>query len=320
MSDDVLSIIPTDPHWQPDRAAADCVAAIVADLTFGDDDVGVDVTWHDTLTVVDCGENLERIGCPHCAASIGLAWWADLLEGHCEDGFATLAVQVPCCAAESSLDALQYGWPCGFARFEIAIWNPERAWFTGEELTTLAGVLGHPVRQVRAHLCRSANVALSTLVCPGCEDHGMVLCDYFSAGDDDAAVRVLDRPGGPDTSAFEVVSLKGVDPVVVMARLEAILTGCTYDEACRRPRSGQLLSSPDDEGAFIVTVSDTLQEALGSATHDFLVEASGPWSETGELRQYAITSEAALEVLIHLSGLASRARSSGLRLFCWWAL
>ncbi|MFE9565216.1 hypothetical protein ACFYM0_29350 [Streptomyces sp. NPDC006487] len=153
MSDDVLSVIPTDPYWQPDQAAADRAAAIVTDLEPGaPDDVEVEVTWHDTLTVVDCGENLERIGCPHCGASIDTEWWADLLETHGEDGFATLAVRVPCCRAETSLETLEYDWPCGFARFEIAIWNPERIQFSNRELTALADALGHPVRQIRAHI------------------------------------------------------------------------------------------------------------------------------------------------------------------------
>ncbi|MGC5344127.1 hypothetical protein [Streptomyces sp. DT171] len=148
----------------------------------------------------------------------------------------------------------------------------------------------------------------------------MVMCDYFSAPDDDAAVRVLDEPGGPDSAGFDVVPLKGIDPVVVMARLEAILTGCTYDEASGRPRSGQLLSSPDAESAFVVSVSDTLQEALASATHASLAEAAGPWAGTDELRQPWFTVDAATEVLDLLSGLARRARAERRRLYCWWAL
>ncbi|MEU0970347.1 hypothetical protein ABZ357_34865 [Streptomyces sp. NPDC005917] len=148
----------------------------------------------------------------------------------------------------------------------------------------------------------------------------MVMCDYFSASSDDVAVGVLDQPGGPDPSIFDVVPLKGIDPVVVMARLEAILTGCTHDEASERPRSGQLLSSPEAESAFIVSLSDTLQEALASATRASLTEAAGPWSETDELLQYGVTLETALDVLVQLAGLASRARSAGLHLFCWWAL
>ncbi|MFF0445980.1 hypothetical protein ACFYT4_06115 [Streptomyces sp. NPDC004609] len=163
-------------------------------------------------------------------------------------------------------------------------------------------------------------VVSGALSVPDARIAGMVMCDYFSASGDDAAVSVLDRPGGPDASAFDVVPLKGIDPVVVMARLEAILTGCTYDEATRRPRAGQLISSPEAESAFIVSVSDTVQEALASAAHASLAEAAGPWSETDELRASGIPSETALQVLVLLSALAGRARAAGERLYCWWAL
>ncbi|WP_328874603.1 hypothetical protein OHT76_33595 [Streptomyces sp. NBC_00287] len=155
MSDDILSVIPADPTWQPDRAAGDRAAAIALELAPGVPDgvdVEVDVTWHDTITAVPCGENLEKIGCPHCGGSIDIEWWTELVDAHEEDGFASLAVEVPCCGAATSLDALDYDWPCGFARFEIALWNPERSWFSQEELGALGAALGHPVRQVRAHI------------------------------------------------------------------------------------------------------------------------------------------------------------------------
>ena len=155
MSDDVLSVIPTAPHWQPDQAAADRLASIVAELESGlpdGVDVEIDVSWHDQLTVVDCGVNLERISCPLCAASIDTEWWADLLEAHGQEGFSTLTIDAPCCGDTTSLDALLYDWPCGFARFEVALWNPERIWFSEQELTTLGEALGHPVMQVRAHI------------------------------------------------------------------------------------------------------------------------------------------------------------------------
>ena len=51
-----------------------------------------------------------------------------------------------------ALDVLDYDWPCGFARFEIAIWNPERDWFGDEELASIGHALGHPVKQIRAHI------------------------------------------------------------------------------------------------------------------------------------------------------------------------
>ncbi|MEU2783173.1 MULTISPECIES: hypothetical protein [unclassified Streptomyces] len=155
MSDDVLSVIPTDPQWQPDRTAGERAAALAAGMAPGLPDgveVEVEATWHDTLMPIDCGGNLERIDCPHCRASIDTEWYADLLEAHAEVGFPTLAVTVPCCGAATTLDVLTYDWPCGFARFEIAIWNPARIWFDDEELAALAAALGHPVTQIRAHI------------------------------------------------------------------------------------------------------------------------------------------------------------------------
>ncbi len=148
----------------------------------------------------------------------------------------------------------------------------------------------------------------------------MPMCDYFSAPNDDAAVGVLDQPGGPDTSGFDVVPFKGIDPSVTMASLEAILTGCTYAEASARPRAGQLLSSPDHESAVIISLSDTLQEVLASASHDGLADAAAAWAETDELQAYGITADIAREVLVLLSGLADRAASGRRRLYCWWAL
>ncbi|SDW33766.1 hypothetical protein SAMN05216215_1002293 [Saccharopolyspora shandongensis] len=102
MSEDVLSVIPADPRWQPDRAAADRAAAVAARLapgTAGGASVEIRMTWHDEMTAIDCGDNLERIGCPHCGASIDLTWWSGLLEVLRGAGFETLAVQVPCCRA-----------------------------------------------------------------------------------------------------------------------------------------------------------------------------------------------------------------------------
>ncbi|MEU5596483.1 hypothetical protein [Streptomyces sp. NPDC020298] len=159
MSDDILSVIPTDPYWQPGRAAGEQAAALVTrlvsdlpdDSDTDLDDIQIDVDWYDTLTVVDCGENLERIGCPHCGAELDREWYANLIEAH-PDGFPTLTFTVPCCSTATPLNTLDYDWPCGFARFEIAVWNPERIWFTDEELADLADALGHPVRQIRAHI------------------------------------------------------------------------------------------------------------------------------------------------------------------------
>jgi hypothetical protein len=148
----------------------------------------------------------------------------------------------------------------------------------------------------------------------------MPLCDYFSAADDQAAVAVLQTPGGPGQADLDVVFFKDIDPVVAIARLEAIMTDCSYEDARERPRSGQLLSTPEEGAAFVVSLTDTLTAALASASRDDLVRFAEPWSKTDELRQIGISVEFTAGVLEALAGLAQRARTSGQRLYCWWAL
>ena len=80
-SDTVLSEIPTDPRWQPKPARAERPRTLVAGLLSmrrGFDEIRV--TWHKQVAVVDCGENLQRITCPHCAAEIDAQWGSDRLE------------------------------------------------------------------------------------------------------------------------------------------------------------------------------------------------------------------------------------------------
>ncbi|WP_030019706.1 hypothetical protein [Streptomyces monomycini] len=155
MSDDILSIIPVEPQWQPEHDAVERVVSLVEKLVPGAGQGGgveLDVRWHDAVTFVDCGSNLETISCPLCQAALDTKWWSDALTDRYDDGFTTLTADVPCCGGTTSLDALNYDWPVGFARFEIAIWNPERVWFSEDELAALADGLGHPVKQIRAHL------------------------------------------------------------------------------------------------------------------------------------------------------------------------
>ncbi|MGW7053810.1 hypothetical protein [Streptomyces sp. NPDC054887] len=149
---------------------------------------------------------------------------------------------------------------------------------------------------------------------------GMPLCDYFSAADDEAAVAVLRYPGGPGSVEYDVVCLKGIDPVVSIARLEAVMTGCSYEEVGRRSKSGGVVSLPEEGPPFVVSVSDALTDALVTATRDDIVRCAELWSRTDELRQLHVDVEFAAGVLRNLAGLAQRARVSGSRLYCWWAL
>ncbi len=149
VSDDYLTVIPTDPWWQPAEEAAERAAAVVAALLPDRDGGGEqEVTWHDTVEVVTCGQNLERIRCPGCGADLSMRWWGREVTLRQEEGFTTLGAAPPCCGAETSLNDLVYDWPCGFARFEIDVLCPERGPLSARELARVAEALGHPVRQI----------------------------------------------------------------------------------------------------------------------------------------------------------------------------
>ncbi|MBK3639363.1 zinc ribbon domain-containing protein [Streptomyces sp. MBT33] len=153
MSDNYLTVIPTDPYWQPGRDAADRTAAALSRM-LPDDDArrGLEAKWNDGVEVVWCGSNLERILCPRCGAECAPDWWAESVSQRYDEGFPTLVVTVPCCDGETSLNELAYDWPMGFARFRIEVLYPNRSWLTDEELATLTDALGHPLRQILIHI------------------------------------------------------------------------------------------------------------------------------------------------------------------------
>ncbi|MEV5842223.1 hypothetical protein AB0M32_09635 [Streptomyces sp. NPDC051985] len=147
----------------------------------------------------------------------------------------------------------------------------------------------------------------------------MPLSDYFLAAEDQAAIGVLQVQGGPSRAGLDVVLLENFDPVAAIPQLEAIMTGSSLEEASSHPRSGQVLSDPQGEGAFVVRLTDTLTAALASASQDDLLRFAEPWSKTDELEQLGMSVEVTAEILEELAGLAQRAQASGQRLYCWWA-
>jgi hypothetical protein len=96
---------------------------------------------------------LEQLGSAFNAAARSAAFTLAVVAcAPSDEGFDNLIATVPCCGGQSSLNDLEYEWPCGFARFELALWNPGRGWLTEQELSAIAQALGHPVRQILAHI------------------------------------------------------------------------------------------------------------------------------------------------------------------------
>ncbi|MFD7169730.1 hypothetical protein [Streptomyces violascens] len=89
----------------------------------------------------------------------------------------------------------------------------------------------------------SADTGSAVVVSAGCKDRGLPMCDCLSASDDLSAVGVLDQPGGPDASGFDVVPLKGIATAVLFVE---------HDEWIAFPRSSprggmaELFDKPTD--------------------------------------------------------------------------
>ncbi|MGF1239408.1 hypothetical protein ACQSME_19400 [Streptomyces sp. 2-6] len=146
MSDTILSVIPADPQWLPSQGAADRAVRALNALVPEHD--GAKATWHDRIMFVDCGSRFHQVECPLCGTVLDRAWLVDRLSEAGNTG--RLAVTVPCCGGESSLNELVYRDPCGLARFDISVWSPGRSSLSDSELNTVSEALGHPVRQIMA--------------------------------------------------------------------------------------------------------------------------------------------------------------------------
>ncbi|MFF9839280.1 hypothetical protein [Streptomyces sp. NPDC013740] len=109
MSDNYLTVIPTDPYWQPRRDAADRAAVVLSGL-LSDDDArrGLEAKWHDGVELVHCFANLKTISCPRCGTALAPDWWGDAVSQCYDEGFSTLMVTLPCCDVETSLNKLVY--------------------------------------------------------------------------------------------------------------------------------------------------------------------------------------------------------------------
>lgn len=143
------------------------------------------------------------------------------------------------------------------------------------------------------------------------------LYDYFAADDDAAAAATLEY--SPDPERFDVLDAKGIEPAVQLATLESLLRGIDYEQVAAHPRQCALLSDPHSEDRWVVTLTDTLRDALADANAEQLVQAATTWSTTEEFRGYG-DADLLADFLQRFAALARTARDRGQRLYCWMSL
>jgi len=137
---------------------------------------------------------------------------------------------------------------------------------------------------------------------------------------DREALRLAMRPKVRSSgSGVLVLATTGIDPVIQMSTLEALLTGEHYDVISRRPRAGHVIAERGQGQALVVTLTDELQAALAATPRDQIVAAAAPWSHDEEWHGRA-DPEALSYFLVELADLARQAGQRGERLYCWICL
>jgi hypothetical protein len=76
---------------------------------------------------------------------------------------------------------------------------------------------------------------------------------------------------------FDTVPLKGIDPLVQLGTLEALLTGRDYELIVAGPRAGHALAIRNGGARVVVTLTVELQAALAEADDKQLESAALPW-------------------------------------------
>jgi hypothetical protein len=145
-----------------------------------------------------------------------------------------------------------------------------------------------------------------------------MLYEYFAAPSDEAAVSVLQVHGGPVAAkgaSWDAIDGRGVEPSVNLPELEELLTGVEYDDLIEDPRAGNTLARLEDE-AMVITLSDSLHEALAKLPVGRIAGVAGEWSHSeefgGDISPGDLTG-----FLTDLVKLAQRAAGKGQRLYCW---
>src|SRR5436189_583733 len=95
-----------------------------------------------------------------------------------------------------------------------------------------------------------------------------ILTDYFRAADEQDALRANDFPGGPLQGAdpFDGIEAKGIEPLVVLAKLVALIRGTEWSPALVDAR--QVSPEDPEAGSGILELDTRLRDDLAALPAD----------------------------------------------------
>ena len=156
---------------------------------------------------------------------------------------------------------------------------------------------------------------------PGDKMAGMGnLYEYFAAPDHGAAARALAE--SPEAAGFLSLGMvKGLEPSVQLGALEALLYDVDLEHVTAAPWHCALVDEASEDGPWVVTVTDTLRDALVTTSEAVLREVALRWARTSEFRGSPPQLPSLLEdFLRRFAVLARTAATRSEHLYCWASL
>lgn len=111
----------------------------------------------------------------------------------------------------------------------------------------------------------------------------------------------------------------GIEPVVQLGTLEALLTGRPFPEVLEESRVNKPLAMRDGGEVQVFKLSGALTNALAEASADDLERVAQPWAQIEEFGGWADPATLA-DFLTRLAELARHGREQQEGLYCWFSL
>ena len=151
MSDHFIFLVPRDPMFVPTDEVQRRVVGVLNRIAPNAESISAEACAQ--VEFFDCGQNFERISCPHCSAEIGIDWWQDRMsEDIAGAGFRLDSYKAPCCAKSVNLNELNYDWPQAFGRFNWIVRNPNIGEITAAAKIELEAVAGFALVPIHQHV------------------------------------------------------------------------------------------------------------------------------------------------------------------------
>jgi len=123
-SGSALVLITRDPYFEPSQLQQRKALHILA-KSYPDQEIRS--VLRPQVTFIDSGSNFESVHCNLCGKEIPTAYWQEAMGRAYSSAFNDLSFQTVCCKQKSGLNDLEYRLPCGFAKYEIRLEDPDLA-------------------------------------------------------------------------------------------------------------------------------------------------------------------------------------------------